>query len=204
MLYDGTQDRRPGGLRQALLKHSDVVLLSFTENLMTYALGRRVEYYDMPAIRAIVRDAAKNDNRMSSFILGVVNSAAFRMAQAPRCAATTDATSPRRSNSTGRSEERRMFITKKHISRRTLLRGMGATVALPLLEAMLPARDRAGAKRAPRRQEAAVRRASRWCTARRAARSIGIEKNLWAPARSAAASIWRRARSRRSSRTATT
>ena len=42
---------------------------------MTYALGRRVEYTDMPAIRAIVRDAAKNDNRISSFILGVVNSA---------------------------------------------------------------------------------------------------------------------------------
>ena len=48
---------------------------------MTYALGRRVEYADMPAVRAIVRDAAKNDNRMSSFVLGVVNSAAFRMAK---------------------------------------------------------------------------------------------------------------------------
>ena len=45
-------------------------MLSFTENLMTYALGRRVEYYDMPTIRAIVRDAAKNDYRMSSFVLG--------------------------------------------------------------------------------------------------------------------------------------
>ena len=50
-------------------------LLSFTENLMTYALGRRVEYADMPAIRAIIRDAARNNNRMSSFVLGVVNSA---------------------------------------------------------------------------------------------------------------------------------
>ena len=48
---------------------------------MTYALGRRVEYADMPAVRAIVRDAAKNDNRMSAFVLGVVNSAAFRMAK---------------------------------------------------------------------------------------------------------------------------
>ena len=43
-------------------------LLSFTENLMTYALGRRVEYADMPAIRAIIRDAGKNNNRISSFI----------------------------------------------------------------------------------------------------------------------------------------
>ena len=70
------------------------MLLSFTENLMTYALGRRVEYYDMPAIRAIIRDAAKNDNRMSSFILGVVNSAAFRWAAADTTVKTTDAASP--------------------------------------------------------------------------------------------------------------
>ena len=48
---------------------------------MTYALGRQVEYYDMPAVRTIVRDAAKNGNRMSAFITGVVNSAAFRMAR---------------------------------------------------------------------------------------------------------------------------
>jgi hypothetical protein len=64
-----------------MLKHSDVFLLSFTENLMTYALGRRVEYTDMPAIRGIIREAGKSNNRMSSFILGVVNSGAFRMAK---------------------------------------------------------------------------------------------------------------------------
>jgi hypothetical protein len=52
---------------------------SFTESLMTYALGRRIEYSDMPMIRAIVRDAEKNDNHMSSFILGIVSSPAFRM-----------------------------------------------------------------------------------------------------------------------------
>jgi hypothetical protein len=101
-LYDGTKMDGLRGLQQALLKHSDVVLLSFTENLMTYALGRRMEYTDMPAIRAIERDAAKNDNRMSSFILGVVNSAAFRMAKTPDAPRTTDADAPRRSNSTGR------------------------------------------------------------------------------------------------------
>jgi hypothetical protein len=56
-----------------------MVLRSFTESLMTYALGRRVEYYDMPTVRAIIRDAAKNDHRISSYILGVVNSPAFRM-----------------------------------------------------------------------------------------------------------------------------
>ena len=47
----------PVGLRNALLKHQDVIMLSFTESLMTYALGRRVEFYDMPAVRQIVRDA---------------------------------------------------------------------------------------------------------------------------------------------------
>jgi hypothetical protein len=80
-LYDGTKMEGPSGLRQALLKHSDVVLLSFTESLMTYALGRRVEPFDMPAIRTIVRDAAKQENRLSAFILGVVNSSAFRMSK---------------------------------------------------------------------------------------------------------------------------
>src|SRR5207244_12517366 len=80
-LYDGTKMDGPAGLRKALLKHQDMVLRSFTENLLTYALGRRVEYSDMPTVRAIIRDAGKNNNRMSSFILGIVNSAAFRMAK---------------------------------------------------------------------------------------------------------------------------
>jgi len=102
-LYDGTKMDGPRGLQQALLKHSDVFLLSFTENLMTYALGRRVEYTDMPAIRAIIRDAAKNDQRLSSFVLGVANSAAFRMARAADTRQlTTDAGAPARPNSSSR------------------------------------------------------------------------------------------------------
>ena len=87
-LYDGTKMQGPQGLREALLKHSDVFTLSFTESLMTYGLGRRVEYYDMPAIRTIVRDAAKSDYRMSPFVLGVVKSPAFQMGRAE--AAETD------------------------------------------------------------------------------------------------------------------
>ncbi len=87
-LYDGTRMDGPAGLRQALLTHSDAVLLSFTRSLMTYAVGRRVEPYDMPTIRGILRDAAKHDNRMSSFILGVVNSRAFRMSR-PEITETT-------------------------------------------------------------------------------------------------------------------
>jgi mono/diheme cytochrome c family protein/cytochrome c553 len=79
VLYDGTPIDGPAGLRDALLKHQDVFLQTFTENLMTYALGRRVEYYDMPTVRAIVRNAAQHDYRLSSFVLGIVNSPAFRM-----------------------------------------------------------------------------------------------------------------------------
>ena len=60
VMYDGTKIDGPAGLRNALLKHQDVFLQTFTENLMTYALGRRVEYYDMPTVRAIVRDAARS------------------------------------------------------------------------------------------------------------------------------------------------
>jgi hypothetical protein len=81
-LYDGTKMEGPVGLRGALLKHSELVILSFTESLMTYALGRRVEHYDMPRVRAIVREAKANDYRLSSFILGVVKSPAFRMSKA--------------------------------------------------------------------------------------------------------------------------
>jgi hypothetical protein len=83
VMYDGTPIDGPADLREALLKHKDAIVLSFTESLMTYALGRQVEYYDLPTVRAIVRDAAGKGYRMSSFISGVVNSAAFRMAQAP-------------------------------------------------------------------------------------------------------------------------
>ena len=83
-LYDGTKMDGPTGLRDALLKHSDAVIMSFTESLMTYGLGRRVEYYDMPTVRAIASEAKKNDYRMSSFIRGVINSAAFQMARVER------------------------------------------------------------------------------------------------------------------------
>jgi hypothetical protein len=88
-LYDGTRMDGPAGLREALLKHSDMFLTSFTESLMTYALGRRVEHYDMPAVRQIVRDAKAKNYRFSAFISGVANSSAFRMGRvAP--AETTD------------------------------------------------------------------------------------------------------------------
>ena len=82
VMYDGIQLAGPDDLRDALLRYQEVFYRTFTENLMAYALGRRVEYFDMPTIRQITRDAAANDYRMSSFVLGVVGSPPFRMARA--------------------------------------------------------------------------------------------------------------------------
>jgi hypothetical protein len=81
-LYDGTAVSSPADLREALLKRPTPLIRTFTENLMAYGLGRRLEYYDMPAVRAIAREATANDNRLSAFILGVVNSSAFQMKRA--------------------------------------------------------------------------------------------------------------------------
>jgi mono/diheme cytochrome c family protein len=81
-LYDGTKMEGPVGLRNALLKHKDMLLLSFTEHLMTYALGRRVEFYDMPTVRSMIREAGRNDHKISAFVLSVVKSSAFQMGKA--------------------------------------------------------------------------------------------------------------------------
>jgi hypothetical protein len=82
VLFDGTPLNGPTSLRHAIVKYSDAFLGNFTENLLTYALGRRVEYYDMPAVRAITRDAARDGHRFSSFILGIVKSVPFQMSRA--------------------------------------------------------------------------------------------------------------------------
>ena len=78
-MSDGTRLDGPSSLRQAILGKSDAFLRKFTESLMTYGLGRRVAYYDMPTVRAIARNAARNDNRFFSFAMGIVNSPAFLM-----------------------------------------------------------------------------------------------------------------------------
>jgi mono/diheme cytochrome c family protein len=89
-LYDGTDLDGPASLRQALINHSESVIRNFTENLMAYALGRRVEYYDQPTVRAIVKKAAQNGNRFSTFVLGVANSPAFQMAKAEPALTTAE------------------------------------------------------------------------------------------------------------------
>jgi len=77
--YDGTPVKTPAELNAALLKRPVPLVRTFTENLMAYALGRRVEYFDQPTIRAIMKAAEGNQNKMSSFILGVIKSDAFQM-----------------------------------------------------------------------------------------------------------------------------
>jgi len=62
-----------------LVNHSGQFLVNMTNTLLTYALGRGVEYYDAPAVRSILRDAAPQDYRFSSLILGIVKSAPFQM-----------------------------------------------------------------------------------------------------------------------------
>jgi mono/diheme cytochrome c family protein len=77
-LTDGTVVDGPATLRAALLDRSDVFVKTATERLLTYALGRRLEYYDMPTVRAIVRDARAEDYRFSALVLGIVQSRPFR------------------------------------------------------------------------------------------------------------------------------
>ena len=77
--YDGTKVRTPAELSNVLLKRPIPLVRTFTENLMAYALGRRVEYYDQPAIRTITKAAEPGGYKVSSLILGVVKSDPFRM-----------------------------------------------------------------------------------------------------------------------------
>jgi hypothetical protein len=67
------------GLREALVKNRELFVTTMTEKLLTFALGRGLEYYDAPAVRTIVRDASAHDFRLSSLIVGVVNSRPFQM-----------------------------------------------------------------------------------------------------------------------------
>jgi hypothetical protein len=78
-LVDGTPLNGPASLREALLNRSDVFVRTMTEKLMLFALGRSLEYSDMPVVRGIARDAGRNDNRFSSLILGIVKSEPFQM-----------------------------------------------------------------------------------------------------------------------------
>jgi uncharacterized protein DUF1592/uncharacterized protein DUF1588/uncharacterized protein DUF1587/uncharacterized protein DUF1585/uncharacterized protein DUF1595 len=79
VLPDGTQFHGPAELRKILLSHGDEFVMTVTDKLLTYALGRGTEYYDAPAVRKIVREAAPGDYSWSSLILGIVRSMPFQM-----------------------------------------------------------------------------------------------------------------------------
>ena len=81
-LADGTKIDGVVGLRQALLKQPEYFVGTLTEKMLTYALGRPLEYYDMPVVRGIVEGAARNDYRFSSLITGIVKSGPFEMRRA--------------------------------------------------------------------------------------------------------------------------
>ena len=115
-LPNGTTFEGVNGLRQVLLSQPERFVSTVTEKLLIYALGRGVEYYDMPAVRTIVREAAPSDYALSSLVLGGHQ----------ECTVSDE-------------EGGVMIVTRKALSRRTVLRSIGATVALPLLDSMIPA-----------------------------------------------------------------
>jgi hypothetical protein len=92
-LFDGTRVSGPADLRAAILKRKDVFLSSFTESLLTYALGRRVEARDMPAVRRIIARAELQDFRIGAFLTGIVESPAFQMSRPHTVERTEERTS---------------------------------------------------------------------------------------------------------------
>jgi len=81
-LANGTPIDGPAELKQALIAQPELFINTFASRLLTYAIGRGLEYYDMPTVRAIVDNAADDDYRFSAIVHGIVNSAPFRMKQA--------------------------------------------------------------------------------------------------------------------------
>ncbi len=77
-LLDGSTIRGPADLRKALVGYSELFVETFTEKLMTYALGRELEYHDMPTVRAIMRSAEASDYRFSTLVRGIINSDQFK------------------------------------------------------------------------------------------------------------------------------
>jgi hypothetical protein len=78
-MYDGRALDGPASLRQALLGHADAFRAGFAENLFAYALGRVIDFTDMPAARAIARQGARDKDRLSAYVIAVVTSGPFQM-----------------------------------------------------------------------------------------------------------------------------
>jgi hypothetical protein len=91
VLVDGTAVRSPRELTDALMRRPEQFVQTFTEKLLTYALGRGVEARDMPTVRAIVRRAARDGYSFSSIVLGIVTSTPFQMSRRSVAPDTTQA-----------------------------------------------------------------------------------------------------------------
>ena len=79
VMFDGSKLDNPAALRRALTKRPEIFVGVMTEKMLTYALGRGVEFSDMPAVRKIVSNAAKQDFKFSALVAGVVDSTPFQM-----------------------------------------------------------------------------------------------------------------------------
>jgi hypothetical protein len=88
-MYDGTKLNGPVSVRNAVLSHSDAFVRNFTGNLLSYGLGRVIEDRDMPSVRGVEREAAKESNRFSAFILGIVKSVPFQLRSAEAAVPST-------------------------------------------------------------------------------------------------------------------
>ena len=91
-VYDGTKIDGAPGLRAFLLSRRSVFIQTMTEKLLGYGLGRALGYYDMPAVRAILRDASRDDDRFSSIVMGIISSQPFQMRMKPADAVEASST----------------------------------------------------------------------------------------------------------------
>jgi hypothetical protein len=90
VLPDGTPVNGPDELRKALLRHPEQFVQTFTEGLLTYATGRKLDYVDMPTVRRVLHAAASSNYRLSALVQGVVRSEQFRMRRVPSPAPRQD------------------------------------------------------------------------------------------------------------------
>ena len=91
-MYDGKKLDGPVSLRDAILSHSEAFLSGFSENFIAYALGRVLDSPDMPMVRSIQREAAKNGNRLSAYVMGIAKSNAFQMRRSDEAPPATTST----------------------------------------------------------------------------------------------------------------
>ena len=142
-LPDGTTVDGVEGVRQLVLRDPALFVEAMTGKLLMYALTRNIQYYDQPTIRVIARESARQNYTFASLVLGVVSSVPFQSRMAPQVRSRGAPIATGRDSMT--------FLTRKALTRRTMLKGMGASVALPLLDSMMPALSAAVAKQAPMR-----------------------------------------------------